>query len=346
MARLRYFDALPPYFGGKRKLVKAIFKLAPPASDAPVFADAFLGGGSVSIMAKAMGYEVLCNDIAERSYLVGKALIENNRTEITKADIYRLFIPNEGDKGFIQDNFCPDVFMSKHAAFLDNAFRSVNEMHDSPKKWLLKYLLVKVIFQLRPHAQFSSPNAFNIPMEDRKIEYIKNRTYAGSIKTALKAIPDLVSEVARTVNQGIIDNARDNQAYKDDVREFISNIKADVVYFDPPYAGTSAYEDVYHVLDQILAGRRFPKEKSEFSAKDGQKLIGDVFHAARHIPVWILSMGNAGGKNDCMDELVEMMKEHRYVEAYQVKYTHMGGQSSEEHKEKNREYILLGVNST
>lgn len=83
-------------------------------------------------MAKAMGYEVLCNDIAERSYLVGKALIENNRVKVTKADIHRLFIPNDSDGGFIQDNFCPDVFMSKHAAFLDNALAVVNTMEDGP----------------------------------------------------------------------------------------------------------------------------------------------------------------------------------------------------------------------
>ena len=45
------FQSLPSYFGGKRKLVKYIFK--PIKKTEGVFIDAFLGGGSVSLYAKA-----------------------------------------------------------------------------------------------------------------------------------------------------------------------------------------------------------------------------------------------------------------------------------------------------
>ena len=53
-------QALPPYLGGKRKLMGRIFKHLPGPTEAPVFIDAFLGGGSVSLMAKARGYRVIC----------------------------------------------------------------------------------------------------------------------------------------------------------------------------------------------------------------------------------------------------------------------------------------------
>ena len=62
--------ALPPYLGGKRRLLGHIFKHVPKPADAPVFVDAFLGGGSVSLYAKARGYRVVCNDIALRSQIV------------------------------------------------------------------------------------------------------------------------------------------------------------------------------------------------------------------------------------------------------------------------------------
>lgn len=64
--RLPIFDALPPYLGGKRRLLGNIFRDLPPPSEAPVFADAFLGGGSVSLYAKLRGYRVLCNDLGWR----------------------------------------------------------------------------------------------------------------------------------------------------------------------------------------------------------------------------------------------------------------------------------------
>lgn len=340
MAKLRFFDALPAYYGGKRKLVKAIFKEAPPATQAPIFADAFLGGGSVSLMAKALGYQVLCNDIAQRSFIVGRALIENNRIKLSKADIYRLFIPAEND-GFIQENFCPEVILSKQAEFLDNALAAVHYMEDSHKKYMLLLLLVKYIFSMREYKKFSTPNAFNIPMEERRIEWIKNRTYHASIKAVLKSIPDALQEMMVIVNRGVIDNARENKAYNLDVREFLGEVKADIVYLDPPYAGTMAYEDNYHALDQMLVGKLFPAAKSEFSRKDGMKFLDEVFQAAKHIPTWIISMGNAQGQNDLM-ELQEMVDQYRKPRVYRIKYKHIPAVASEEHKAKNEEYLIIG----
>lgn len=321
-------------------MVKAIFKDAPTARQAPVFADAFLGGGSVSLMAKALGYQVLCNDIAQRSFIVGKALVENNRVKLSKADILRLFVPVKNN-GFIQENFCPEVILSKQAEFLDNAFAVVRNMEDSHKKYMLLLLLVKYILSMREYKKFSTPYAFNIPMEERRIEWIKNRTYHVSIKAVLKPIPDALREMMARVNRGVIDNACENKAYSLDVRDFLSKIKADIVYIDPPYAGTMAYEDNYHALDQMLAGKLFPAEKSEFSNKDGMKFLDDVFQAAKHIPTWIISMGNAQGQNDLM-ELQEMVEQYRKPTVYRIKYKHIPAVASEEHQAKNEEYLIIG----
>ena len=340
MANLRFFDALPAYYGGKRKLVKAIFKVAPPASQAPTFADAFLGGGAVSVMAKALGYRVLCNDIAQRSYIVGKALVENNRVKLTGEDVSRLFLSTPND-GFVKANFCPQVFLSKHADFLDNALAVARAMDEGPKKYLSLLLLVKFIFYLRPYSKFSSPNAFNIPMEERRIEWIKNRTYHASIKAALRPIPEVLRELAQAINAGIIDNAEENQAFRLDVLDFLHRVQADVVYFDPPYAGTLAYEQEYHVLDQVLAGQLGEAKKSEFSRKDGMKFLDEVFKAAKHIPVWIVSMGNAGGAND-LGELQEMVARYRRPETYRIKYRHIPAVATEEHQAKNEEYLIVG----
>ena len=97
---MRMFKALLPYYGGKRKLCPIIFShiskhLPRDKWQGAIFVDAFLGSGAVSLFAKAQGLRVVANDIAERSYIAGKALIENNQTLLTELDIKRLFLVKE-----------------------------------------------------------------------------------------------------------------------------------------------------------------------------------------------------------------------------------------------------------
>ena len=136
---LKMFDALLPYFGGKRRLCPVIFNhmlkhISRDNWSRSDFIDPFMGSGAVSLYAKAQGFRVACNDIAERSYIAGQSLIVNSKTLITDADIERLFVPNDANNHFIENTFCPDVFTRRHAKFLDNAFANANRPRD-------KYLL-------------------------------------------------------------------------------------------------------------------------------------------------------------------------------------------------------------
>src|ERR687898_542334 len=90
-----YFRALPAYLGGKRRLTPLIFaalnEVVPREEwSGAIFLDPFLGGGSVSLHAKAVGFEVHCNDVAFRSALIGHALIENSVVHLTSADLENL----------------------------------------------------------------------------------------------------------------------------------------------------------------------------------------------------------------------------------------------------------------
>ena len=84
---VKMFDALLPYFGGKRKLCPVIFGVIHghyPRDKwfKAVFVDAFLGSGAVSLYAKAQGLKVIANDAAERSYTYVK--IGENRGHPTR----------------------------------------------------------------------------------------------------------------------------------------------------------------------------------------------------------------------------------------------------------------------
>ena len=75
---MRQTDALFPYLGGKRRLSPTIFReidrvLPREHWAGRTFLDGFLGGGSVSLYAKAQGFSVISTDIAARSIVIGRA---------------------------------------------------------------------------------------------------------------------------------------------------------------------------------------------------------------------------------------------------------------------------------
>src|SRR2546427_12257831 len=87
--RLKMWSSLFPYLGGKRRLCPLIFReidRVVPRRLWPglTFLDAFLGGGSVSLGAKAQGFKVVATDIAERSIVGGQALIETTRDLLSR----------------------------------------------------------------------------------------------------------------------------------------------------------------------------------------------------------------------------------------------------------------------
>lgn len=80
---LKKHSSLMAYFGSKRKLCRHIFKhLDRPDGKEVVFIDAFMGGGSVSLYAKQIGYKVVAGDISLRGKITGKALIENSTQKV------------------------------------------------------------------------------------------------------------------------------------------------------------------------------------------------------------------------------------------------------------------------
>jgi len=336
---LTLFDGLPPYFGNKRKLCPVIFNRIAKFFQreqwaGATFVDAFLGSGAASLYAKAQGFRVIANDIAERSVIAGKALIENNGVKLTESDLHQLFIPNPDNQHLIEREFVPDVFPLRHARFLDNAFANAK----TPNQ---RYPLMKYIFSVRPYSKFSSPNAFNRPFESGDFDKIKP-TYLGHIKDNLKSPLEILKREMLSINTSIISNGQKNEVHKSDVFDFIDKVDGNILYLDPPYAGTLAYEAEYAVLDTILGDS---KTVSKFSSDDGADMLDALLAKAEKFPLWVISFGNAGGKND-LNKLVEMVRKYRQCEYWSFAYTHCGAMASEEHKQQSREWVLIGYKNS
>jgi 16S rRNA G966 N2-methylase RsmD len=331
-------QALPPYFGGKRKLLGQIFKHLPPPAEALVFVDAFLGGGSVSLFAKARGYRVLCNDVALRSYVVGKSLIENDHVTLGEEDVTRLFQENGNGGDFIERHYAPDVVTTRHAQFLDTAFANARAAAGA-KKWLLLLLLVKFVLRMRPMGNFGAKTIIH-QVEAGEWEAMNPHYVRDMLSRNVCGHPKRVAETLRQqINAGVFSNGQANEARQEDVFKFLREAEGDILYMDPPYAGTSAYETSLKALDSILEGLRVEPKASVFSRDRAEESLERLFEASRRFPIWVLSYGNREAGLETLVSLVERFKPVVVAESF--RYAHLTGLSGEEHRERNREFLIV-----
>ncbi len=123
------------------------------ASGELTFLDGFLGGGSVSIYAKAQGFRVVATDIAERAIVVGKALIENSRVRLTREDVLRLAAPTDDPPGRIEQKYAPSTFTAPQARLLDRALVVAKTRATRPRAALLRLLAIRVALLAHPMSQ-------------------------------------------------------------------------------------------------------------------------------------------------------------------------------------------------
>ncbi len=280
----------------------------------------------------------MCNDSALRSNIVGKALIENDRVTLTGADVTRLFTENGGESHFIEENFAPDVVTTPHARFLDRAFTNAREAAGA-KKWLLLLLLTKYVLRMRPMGNFGAKTIIHQAEEGRWDEmnqhYLKDILIRG-----IAGHPKTVAERLRgQINKGIFSNGQRNEAHQLDVFEFLEQVDGDILYLDPPYGGTSAYETALRPLDSMLEGRVLKPEPSVFSRKGALEALERLFVAAKRFPTWVVSYGNQEVELETLVRLVDRFKTVVSAEAF--RYTHLTGLSGEGHREHNREFLVV-----
>jgi len=141
--------------------------------------------------------------------------------------------------------------------------------------------------------------------------------------------------VAQEVNLGVF--AGEGEAHQRDVFDFLSDVEGDVVYLDPPYPGTTSYENEYAVLDHLLEGREY--QRSRFSGSTPP--LDELFQACNRIPAWLVSLGNA---SVAVAQLADRISKYRKVRrVLEVPYRHLESLASEEKNESNREYLVLAT---
>jgi hypothetical protein len=137
------------------------------------------------------------------------------------------------------------------------------------------------------------------------------------------------------VNSGVFPGQ--GTAYQLDALEFLSHAQGDVVYLDPPYAGTTAYEREYAALDDLLENE--VREASGYSRSVDP--LDELFHACAHIPIWLISLNNAAIDGRELGALAGNYK--RNVRVVEIPYRHLGSIASEAKNAANKEYLVLAT---
>jgi hypothetical protein len=148
--------------------------------------------------------------------------------------------------------------------------------------------------------------------------------------------PGKLWDLAQQINAGVFQG--EGQVLRASVLDVFSEIQADVAYFDPPYPGVMSYEKEYRVMDEILEGAS--RSTSPFTAKGGAAMLDALFERATHIPIWILSLGNAVVGIEELE--AKMARLGRMTKAIAVKYQHLPAVATQEKKQENREFLVVG----
>lgn len=332
--------SLPPYLGGKRRLCPVIFREIDrvlPRTHWPglTFLDAFQGGGSVSLHAKSLGFTVISTDIATRSIVIGRALVENTHVRITREDLARVLAVPLGETAPNAMRLVPEVFTENVGATLDRLLHAASVAAIPAKAGLYRLLAIRVAMLAHPMSQVRKGTAHRATTGEWEAitpSCLKHYVDALRLHTL-----DRLWYLAQKINAGVFEGKA--RVLQTDVVEALPGIPADIAYFDPPYSGVMSYEKEYRVIDQLLEGVTRPT--SPFTARDGASCIDTLLERAAHIPLWVLSFGNAVAG---LEELEGKMTRHgRWTKAIAIKYQHLPAVATAEKKSRNREYLLLGA---
>lgn len=326
--RISLFNGLPPYPGGKRRLAPWIFSHLSKHVDSSqwetlIFLDAFMGGGAVSLYAKSQGFkQVLSNDWSNRSQVMGKALLENQKQKIDKNDL--LSISSCSPSGEIRASFTPHIFSSRHADFLDQIQQASRQVEDPTRKALYQLLLWHLAGDFVCFG--SSIGTSNRPYAEaldglRSWDRIPTKRYLDhSLHSLLQPTWKTMEKRVKVINQSIFGGSPVS-IFQRDAIEFLKQSQGDIVYFDPPYAQTSRYEAAFRTIDRLLTGSTQKDPPSSFSKSTD--ILDALFESAKHIPVWVISYGD---KTISLDELKARVQAHRpdaRITAHAKQYTHM-----------------------
>lgn len=272
------------YIGSKQKLVDWIWKHTPEGVGTVL--DAFSGSAVVAYMYKTKGLQVIANDRLRYCHHAAKAIIENNSVRLSEDEIEALLADNAKAGSFVQENF-KGIFFAKGVHALIDTIRANCDKLSGFKKDIALFGLGKTCM--------SGKGGFG---------HFSSSTDYGRRQDTPDEFKDRLRKNLQRINALVFDNDKENKAHRQDINDLLPKAKADLAYFDPPYAtefSTTNYERAYHFVEGLMTYWEGLEIKADTKVKyyetdhktvtkaNASEFFQTFLGNAKHIPHWLIS---------------------------------------------------------
>jgi len=273
------------YIGSKQKLTEWIWKSTPDDVDTAV--DAFSGSSVVAYMYKTLGLAVHAIDRLAYCHHIARAIVENDSTTLSDEEIDALLADNAQAKDFVRKHFKGIYFEPGVHAVIDTIRSNIDSTGlGGYKRDIALFALGKACITGKGgFGHFGTTKKQDGRADDPK-------GFRERFAANCRRISSLVFKGEGTC-----------KAHRGDTRKILADVKADVAYFDPPYAtqfSQTNYERAYHFVEGLMTwwdGKEIQADTqtkqyavpTEVTRSNAAQFFQEFLGAARHIPHWIIS---------------------------------------------------------
>ena len=245
------------YMGNKNKLLSFIIpEIKKITKKGDIICDLMSGTGAIAYALKDRN-EIYTNDVQYYSYIITKAIIENNQvtldSNIAKEDLKDNFELNQTKRiySFFENNFADTYFSGPQCMEIDSIRYAIDQITDKNKKNI--YLTV-LMFSMSRCESTSGHFAQYLPKDHKRLVVLRKKSIWNEF---IIKCDDFKNIVLSKYN-----NKCFNLEYKElfKMKDFE---KVTCVYIDTPYTGEQ-YSRFYHVLETVT---KYDNPKLEFKAK-------------------------------------------------------------------------------
>lgn len=329
------------YMGSKAKLLSEIWRVASQFKfDCAL--DLFAGSGVVGYMFKSQGKAVVSNDYMSFSSTFAKAMIENNREQLSKDCARELLLPKFKSDNFVEKTFAGLYFTDEENRLIDTLRTNIAKIKNQYLRAIAMSSLIRACFKKRPRGIFT---------------YVGQR-YDDGRRDLSMTFEDQFLEAVDAINGAVFDNNKTHSAIHGDAMS-VEFDESGLVYIDPPYyspLSDNEYVRRYHFVEGLARNwegveiqqhtltKKFKSYPTPFSSRQG---AADAFdHLFRRHRNSVLLVSYSSNSLPTLDEMVSLLGKHKgHVEVLPINYKYsFGNQAYKVGDNRNsvQEYLFVG----
>lgn len=327
------------YMGSKNKIIYKIWDIFKNYKFESFF-DAFGGSNVVGYFMKAKMKQVTSNDFMAISYESAKSIIENSNILLTDNDL-EFLLNNKNRAHYISKTFKNLYFSDQDNKLLDKVRFNISLLDNNYKQALALSALIRACMKKRPRGIFT---------------FVGHR-YDDGREDIKKSLKEHFIQNIEIFNNAVFDNNTNCKSYNSLIENV--TVKADLVYFDPPYFTPNSDNDYvrrYHFVEGLAKNweglkiqkhtktKKFKSYYSPFSKKkEAYSIFDNLIKKYRHSIIVISYSSNSLPTKEEMIEILSKYKDN--VDTHEIDHLYSFG--NQNHKIGNgfnrvKEYLFIG----